>query len=464
MGRSFALILIPVYTRSLGLSEYGTLEMLMIIVAVSGIVLNLGMDSAQTRFFFKADGKSADWQKTMVGNILKWRIIWSLCLFLLIAVMLLLLGNIAVISPVYLIDLMVCLVIAALAQVLSQGQQLFRLTFQPWKYVIFGTFYSGSHAVGSILLLWYTDLGLYAVLLSLFVTSSVFTVVVWRMLCDEVSFRSSMDTITWRRLLYFGGPISVGGVMLVLMNVTDKLMIAHKLGPEDVAIYAIADKVVLLALICVKAFKTAWQPYASKVLSVSDLDFFRRSVSGYFGTATAGAVALTAAAPTVVSLLAPPEYSIASDYVAWLVWHGVFFGGYIVVSIGFWKSEQTASLPLFLALSFLINIALNYILIDVFGGIGAAMATSISFAIWILLCGYGSERRWRVGFPVWTVFLQLAFGMSVVVVLVALQRVEEHGSAVAIALVAVTVLCLSGLRGVSLLSFAHLRRFRPKRD
>ena len=464
VGRSSALISVPAYTRFLGLSEYGTLELLLTIISFSGIVLNLGMDAAQSHFYFKVEEKSADHKKILVGSILTWRIIWSIFLFLVAAVMISFFGNSVVVSSINSFDLTACLVIAAVVQVMSQGQELFRLTFQPWKFVIFGALYNGCHLALSICLLLYTDLGLYAVCLSLFVTSSIFAVMAWLILRKEVSFRRPIKSITWRRLLYFGGPISVGGVQIVLMNITDKWMLFYKLGPGSVAIYTIADKVVLIGMICVVSFHRAWRPHASKMISVSDLDFFKRSVSGYFGVATAGAVALVAAAPAVVFLLAPPEYSEATDYVAWLVWRAVFFGGYVVISIGFWKAEETASLPLYVAAILLLNVVLNYTLIDVFDSTGAAMATSISFGLWILLVGFGSERKWRVGFPVRMIFLQLVFGMSVVVILASFQRDGQHGSAVAIALGAVVVLCLSSLVSTSVLNIAHLRRFLMKRS
>ena len=52
-ARGIGFFLLPVYTRIFTPGEYGTIEMLMVLNSLLGTVLVMGMDSAQTFYFFE---------------------------------------------------------------------------------------------------------------------------------------------------------------------------------------------------------------------------------------------------------------------------------------------------------------------------------------------------------------------------------------------------------------------------
>ena len=52
VSRIIAVLLLPVYTRYLSPSDYGTVETLIALATVIGIVLRMGITSAFFRFYF----------------------------------------------------------------------------------------------------------------------------------------------------------------------------------------------------------------------------------------------------------------------------------------------------------------------------------------------------------------------------------------------------------------------------
>ena len=53
LSKSIGFILIPVYTRIFTPSDYGTLEMMAVIISFISAILTMGLDSAQSFFFFE---------------------------------------------------------------------------------------------------------------------------------------------------------------------------------------------------------------------------------------------------------------------------------------------------------------------------------------------------------------------------------------------------------------------------
>ncbi|MFT3892221.1 MAG: hypothetical protein QM730_11355 [Anaerolineales bacterium] len=77
IARGMGFFLLPLYTRFFTPSDYGTIDALNIVNSLLGAVLILGMDSAQSFFFFqqRENGRSA--QSHVISGILQFRVLWG---------------------------------------------------------------------------------------------------------------------------------------------------------------------------------------------------------------------------------------------------------------------------------------------------------------------------------------------------------------------------------------------------
>ena len=79
LAKSVSFFTLPIYTRIFTPADYGTIEMLLVLSNFLGAILVMGMDSAQSMYFFKykIEGKAA--QARIVSSILQWRLLWGRC-------------------------------------------------------------------------------------------------------------------------------------------------------------------------------------------------------------------------------------------------------------------------------------------------------------------------------------------------------------------------------------------------
>ena len=83
LAKSVSFFLLPIYTRIFTPADYGTIEMLTVISSFLSAIMVMGMDSAQSMYFFKfkKNGKLA--QAKIVSAILQWRLLWGISIVLL---------------------------------------------------------------------------------------------------------------------------------------------------------------------------------------------------------------------------------------------------------------------------------------------------------------------------------------------------------------------------------------------
>jgi len=95
-----------------------------------------------------------------------------------------------------------------------------------------------------------------------------------------------------------------------------------------------------------------------------------------------------------------------------LAWYSLFYGFQLIAAGGIWKKEKTSWVPILMGTAALLNIGLNAYLVPEHGAMGAALATSISFAIWNILTIIICERLWRVKYAYGILALQIIIGAS----------------------------------------------------
>ena len=135
-------LFIPFYTRIFSPSEYGSLEMLTVLTNFLNVILVMGMDSAQSIYFFKYEKDGLEKQSHLVSSILQWKIILGLTAIFLTTFISPLLNNIFFDGELNLIYFLVAFSSALFLQVMTQCAELTRLIFKPWDYLKINLIYS----------------------------------------------------------------------------------------------------------------------------------------------------------------------------------------------------------------------------------------------------------------------------------------------------------------------------------
>lgn len=421
LAKGLGFFLLPVYTRIFTPAEYGTIEMLVVINGLLSSLLAMGMDSAQSFYFFeqKESGKTA--QARLVTAILQWRLSWGALIVL----------GAMVFSPLinhwFFNGLLswkyfaVAFSGALCAQVMAQSSEVFRLIYRPWRFIgitLLNTLLSAGVAITLVVWLDYGILGYFVGMLVGAFFSASFGWWLARSFLDWSEWHRDW----WPKLLRFGVPLLPAGLAMYVMNTSDRWFISYYHDETALGIYAVAAKFAMLISLAVTTFRQAWWPVAMDAMQSHDgPELFRTIGQAYLGLGSAGVLILTALSPLLVQLFTGPAFHNAYPMVGALAWYAIFYGFFLIGSAGIWKREKTIWTTVSMAFAACLNILLDYLWVPIYGAMGAAVATSVSFLVWNVIALLISERLWRVGYPLVTLGFQVLLGSGICAIIISMQ-------------------------------------------
>ena len=207
------------------------------------------------------------------------------------------------------------------------------------------------------------------------------------------------------------------GFLLVLPTAQERLAMigVYQLG------YQLGSVVTMLAT----SFNAAWTPFLYRVgESPAGPTVFRHM----FTLTSAGflwiALALGAFAPEIIAVIARPGYEMAADVLPVVAIGSAFQAMYTMLVGVIFLRRRTAYLPIITVVSAAINIALNLLLIPLFGIMGAAWTTLIAYALFAIL----TWQFARMVYPLSLDYPRVAVAIVVAVAGIVLARLVD-GSA-----------------------------------
>lgn len=196
-------------------------------------------------------------------------------------------------------------------------------------------------------------------------------------------------------LLKIGIPVMPSILIYWVFHSCDRLMITSILGLEPLGVYSAAAKIGQASQIVYTAFAEGWQYYAFYTMKERQQV---KSNSGIFECL--GIISLTVSLG-VFSFIKPLfKILLASDYLSGYIAAPFLFLGplllmlYQIVGNQFMIAKRTLPSLIILSIGAGVNIALNYILIPLYGIEGAAVATVLGyFSSLIIMCVFAWKNK-----------------------------------------------------------------------
>lgn len=374
LPKAAAFITLPVLTGWLTQEEYGTYDLVTVMVSLLLPALVLRVHDAAFRFLI--DSRNDDERtRAIISDI--YAVIVPVSLFALL-VLFFTLGAIAD----ALARLLVCFYF--LADIFSVSlRQIARGLGRPLDYSVSAVVSAAGKVVFALALVLGAGLGLYGAVVSLAASSACSVVYlsvrlrIWRYISLKYINRELL-----RQMLGYSWPLVPNEVALWVVRMADRVIITAFMGLAANAVYAVATKIPQLISLAQGAFTLAWQENATIASKDEDAKAYYTSMfktmyglqAGFFG-------AVMAASPLLFLLLIRGDYNDAYQYIP-LLCLGTFFSTMATFLGGIYIAHmKSKSVGITTTVAAAVSVALDVALIGPFGLWAPAAAMFASFLV-----------------------------------------------------------------------------------
>ena len=183
-------------------------------------------------------------------------------------------------------------------------------------------------------------------------------------------------------LLRKGWPVLLGGIVSMIGLRIDQVMLGQMADLKEVGVYAAAVRVAEIWFFIPAAITASVYPNLIRAKEVDEAEFYKRLQKLYNFLAFIGyaiAIPVTFLGGVIINLLYGKAYVAAAPMLVLLIWSNLFIN--LAIARGTFLIAMNWTWVLFWVnvLAAVTNIALNIILIPKYGGVGAAVASVLSY-------------------------------------------------------------------------------------
>jgi O-antigen/teichoic acid export membrane protein len=426
-GRAVQVLLVPVLTRVLARGEYGVSDLVLAYLQTAVLVLVFGMDGALARFFYHEPDRAA--RIRMASSSLAFRLATATLAALLLALFATPLSHALVGSGVYRKYLLIGAATLPFTLLVLYGNDVLRVTFQPWKFIALNLAQTLLTGGLSLWLVLGKHLGVAGVLYGRLAGDGACALFALVLVRHTIAPRFSREAL--RRMLAYGVPTVPAAIAYGVIASIDRFTLQRTRSLEDVAVYAVAIKFFALVTMAVAAFQLAYGPFAFARSRAPDAGrLYARVLAAYVAVASFAGLLAGLFAPEAVALLAPPAYAAAALPAAFLAFAAVAQGAYTIASVGVGLALRTPLLGWTAGGAALVAAGANLLLAPRLGPLGAGIATTLGYVTSAVLTYVVAQRVHPVPFRGPRLLLAFVLALALTV---AGQRLAPAGPAGAVA-------------------------------
>lgn len=376
-------ITLPIYTAMLTKLEYGTYDLINILISLLIPIVTFQIHQAAFRFLITEKNKLKI--KAIVSNV--YIFTFPICILLMLS-LLLFLGDIPLNQK-----MLICIYLL-LDVFVTSTRQIVRGLGKTKEYSKSAVINSIANVVLVILFLSIFDRGLNGLLISL--SLSIVISIIY--LFNKVNILGMIDVGLFdkrciKKMIRYSLPMVPNSISLWVVNLSDRLIITSVLGVEANAIYAVANKIPSLIGVFYNTFNLAWQESASLSSNDNDAEQYYSTVfENLYNFLVSIVCLLIAGTPILFAVLIKGDYSEAY-YQMPILFIGVFFSClssyYGGIYVG---SKTTKKLGISSFFSALTNFFINIVLIKYIGIYAASLSTMISYILLVIYRVFDTRR------------------------------------------------------------------------
>ncbi len=384
------IVTFPILTRNLTVEEYGILGLIMATLTLFVAVGKLGFQHAVIRYYAQIMHTKSDWTTANMNTTV-------LVVFGVLAV---------VTSSIWLIS--GNLIMPSTLQYEGMGSLFTIASFTVFLRLFasaFLNFLRASERSGKVAKVQVTMRYCYIVFIVLMLFFSgltPFKVLVCILLAEIIAFSSALyyyrDKISFslsdfrgslaKSMLMYGAPLMVLESLGVLLRLTDRYLIQGILGEVELGMYSASYnltaylEIIVLATV-VQALRPLYMKLWERDGAEPTKDFLANTFHIYLIFGIPFVALFSATAPHLLNFLASPKFAPGTVIIPFVTISFMLDGCVHWLGAGLYVNRNTRVLMLWSVVAAVINLVLNITFIPIFGIVGAAVVTVVSFSIFI---------------------------------------------------------------------------------
>ena len=409
-----ALILAPFLTYSLSETAYGALIVLNTVIALVTTITQLGLNSA----ILRAYNYDYETRRDRLGVLSTAVILLSLISITLASVTILLapeissvlLGSASFSLPIQITALAILvqnLSVPGLAWLRAENRAKIFSTL-----VIINLLVS---LAANIVLVGIAQMGITGSLLATAIGYAVLVICMLPIILLRAGLVLRLD-IT-KNLLSFGIPLVFNSVSLWVLQLSDRYLLSRLGSLAQTASYGVAYTLGgALNAVVLAPFILAWPIAMFAIAKRHDARQVFQLVFRWFTLILfMAAFMLALVAVFILTMFFPLSYHSAAPIIPIITLSSVFFGIYNVFSIGVGVRRKTWFTAFAMTLSALVNVGCNFLLIPLYGSMGAALSTLIAYFLLAVTMYIVNQSIYPIPFEIGLLALAMLVGIAVFV-------------------------------------------------
>src|SRR5437867_2098312 len=395
-SKAVGLLLIPIYTHYLKPSEYGVMDILDLTIILIGVVVSMGLGSSLFRFYHAA--VTEEERQEVVGSALLFSVIFAGVVGIPILLGSRVFSHLLFRTPGYALYIQVAILSFWIGMIAETCRTYLRARQQSAFYVATLLVQLVISVGLNIYFIVFRHLGVLGFLLSSLIVNTLASVALLIHTLAQTGFRVSIPRT--RSMLLYGAPFVFSGLGHFVLNFAVRYFLNAFSNLTEVGIYALGYKFgFTLNMLASAPFLQMWDAQVFVVAKGPNPKATYARIFEYFAALILFAVLiLSVFIKDILRAMASPEYFAAWRIVPIVAMGYVFNGWGQYFRLGMLLTGRTRPIGVIMMGTGAVTVVLYVILIRAFHGIGAALATFLSFGLMMVWTYAWSQRLYPVPF------------------------------------------------------------------
>jgi O-antigen/teichoic acid export membrane protein len=396
LSKLTSFLMLPIYTRFLTPSDYGTLELLQMTIDLVGLLAGMSIAGALFRFYpdIKDEAERNRLVSTASIGIASIAAVSGLIGFLASPVLKELIlpdhGRVLYFRLFFLVYILTAIEGVPLLYLRALNRSVAVVAVNLVKLLVLLAL--------NLYFVVYLRMGVAGVLWSNLIGTGLTSLALSVYLFSRVGF--AFSRLRFRELVRYGYPLAAGSVANFFLMFSDRYFLNHYGTVADVGIYSLAYKFAfVLSAFAFGPFMMAWGPqrfFIAKQTDASQL-FGRVFLYMNLGLASLGLI-IALFAPDVLRIMAASTFRSAGVYVPALIIGQILQHWTTFHSVGLQLGKTTGLYAMTAAFGIAAALFFNYLLIPSFGIVGAIWATLLAYTMRFVLVHVLSQREFQIDY------------------------------------------------------------------